>query len=115
VITLLLLRGEQTPGELRSRSDRLHAFETLEEVESALATLADGPEPLVAELPRAPGQKETRWAHLVAGPVESAAASPPSTPAERHDPLASRVAALEERIGALSSEVAELKRKLGEG
>ena len=107
VMTLLLLRGEQTPGELRGRSDRLHPFATTGEVESALQKLAAGPEPLVAELPRKPGQKETRWTHLVTGLVEGARF--PSAP----DTLASRVDALEERLAAVSSELAELKRRLG--
>ncbi len=107
VMTLLLLRGEQTPGELRGRSDRLHPFATTGEVESALQKLAAGLEPLVAELPRRPGQKETRWTHLVAGPVEGA--RPPSAP----DTLASRIAALEERLAAISGELSDLKRTLG--
>jgi len=117
VMTLLLLRGAQTPGELRARSERLHSFTSLDEVESALAKLAEGPEPLVAELPRAPGQKETRWTHLAGGPVESLAASAapaPSTPDAGSDPLASRVALLEEQMAALSRELSELKKKLGE-
>ena len=76
LMTLLLLRGAQTPGELRSRSDRLHAFASTTDIEAALRRLASGPEPLVVELPRAPGQKETRWTHLVGGPVEAAAPGP---------------------------------------
>ena len=117
VMTLLLLRGAQTLGELRARSDRLHAFATLDEVEAALARLAEGPEPLVAELPRRPGQKEARWTHLVGGPVEDAAtpSAPAPAPSGRPDPLASRVTALEEKMAALSRELSDLKRKLGEG
>jgi uncharacterized protein YceH (UPF0502 family) len=107
VMTLLLLRGEQTPGELRGRSDRLHPFATTGDVEAALEKLAAGPEPLVAELPRRPGQKETRWTHLVAGPVEGARS--PAAPAA----LASRVAALEEQMAAISRELSDLKRTLG--
>lgn len=67
-LTLLLLRGAQTPGELRSRADRLHTFSNLAAVESALVGLAQRPEPLVKELERRPGQKENRWIHLL-GPV----------------------------------------------
>ena len=117
VMTLLLLRGAQTPGELRARSDRLHAFATLDEVEAALARLAEGLEPLVAELPRRPGQKEARWTHLVGGPVEDAATPsvPAPVPSGRPDPLASRVTVLEERMAALSRELSDLKRRLGEG
>src|SRR5450759_2501715 len=125
VMTLLLLRGEQTPGELRGRSDRLHPFATTADVEAALEKLAAGPEPLVAELPRRPGQKETRWTHLVAGPVEGAqspaapaarASGPavPAAPSPRLDALASRVDALEERLAAISRELSDLKRTLGE-
>jgi uncharacterized protein YceH (UPF0502 family) len=68
VITLLLLRGAQTPGELRARGDRLHPFTDLGEVEAALASLAARVPPLVAELPRRAGQKEQRWIHRL-GPV----------------------------------------------
>lgn len=63
-ITLLLLRGDQTAGEIRGRSDRLHPFASIAEAEAALAALAEGDEPLTEELPRAPGQKENRWRHL---------------------------------------------------
>jgi uncharacterized protein YceH (UPF0502 family) len=68
VVTLLLLRGAQTPGELRSRSDRLHPFASLSEVEQTLSSLAQRAEPLVEELDRRPGQKEQRWIHRL-GPV----------------------------------------------
>ena len=68
VVTLLLLRGPQTPGELRTRADRLHRFAELADVDAALASLGARPEPLVVEQPRRPGQKEPRWTHLL-GPV----------------------------------------------
>lgn len=71
ILTLLLLRGPQTPGELRSRSDRLHPFAELAEVERALTALAGRDEALVRELERRPGQKEARWIHLL-GPVADA-------------------------------------------
>ena len=61
LMTLLLLRGAQTPGELRTRSDRLHPFASVSEVEEALQSMAAMDEPLVMEMPRRPGQKETRW------------------------------------------------------
>ncbi|MEO8586071.1 MAG: YceH family protein [Acidobacteriota bacterium] len=112
VMTLLFLRGEQTPGELRGRSDRLHPFTTTGDVEAALEALASGPEPLVAELPRRPGQKETRWTHLVAGPVEGVRS--PATPAtanNRPDTLGSRVLALEEKLDAIAREIAELRKR----
>jgi uncharacterized protein len=69
VVTLLLLRGAQTPGELRSRSDRLHDFDSLDQVNAALHMLAVRDDPLAEELPREAGQKETRWVHRL-GPVE---------------------------------------------
>jgi uncharacterized protein YceH (UPF0502 family)/SAM-dependent methyltransferase len=80
VVTLLLLRGAQTPGELRSRAERLHAFAGLGEVEAALGSLARRSPALVRELPRAPGQKEARWVHRL-GPVpDPPAASAPAGP-----------------------------------
>jgi hypothetical protein len=80
VITLLLLRGAQTPGELRSRSDRLHPFSSLGEVEQALASLAARDEALVEELDRRPGQKEQRWVHRL-GPASEAHPSSATTTA----------------------------------
>lgn len=111
VMTVLLLRGPQTAGELRNRSERLHSFATVEELESALARLAAPPEPLVRELPRAPGQKETRWTHLLSGEPEAA---PLPMPAVAHrsrgsagdEDLAARVAALEERMQELERQLA---------
>lgn len=73
VMTLLLLRGPQTPGELRSRADRLHGFDSVDEVEATLEHLAAGPDPLVLELPRQPGQRETRWMHRVGREEDRAA------------------------------------------
>ena len=75
VVTLLLLRGAQTPGELRTRAERLHPFADLGAVEAALASLADRTVPLVVEQPRRPGQKETRWGHLL-GPTATEAPGP---------------------------------------
>jgi len=109
VVTLLLLRGPQTPGELRARSERLHRFASPHEVEAALGELAAGREPLARELPRAPGQKENRWTHLAGeeaaavAPAAGAHAPPPATGA---DDLAARLDALEARID-------ELERRLG--
>src|SRR6266540_3652209 len=62
ILTMLFLRGPQTPGELRGRSDRLHRFETVNEVEDTLRDMSSHSEPLVRELARRPGQKESRWA-----------------------------------------------------
>ncbi len=67
VLTGLLLRGPQTSGELRSRTDRLHRFDSVDDVEATLAHLAERDLPLVVHLPRHPGQKERRWGHTLAG------------------------------------------------
>lgn len=64
VMTLLLLRGPQTPGELRTRADRMHSFDSVAEVEAVLQRLAEGDDPMVRELARRPGQRESRWMHL---------------------------------------------------
>jgi uncharacterized protein YceH (UPF0502 family) len=72
LLTVLFLRGPQTSGQLRQRSERLHDFASLAAVEELLARLASGDEPLIRELPRAPGQKERRWTHLL-GSLPSAA------------------------------------------
>ena len=73
IVTLLLLRGPQTPGELRSRSDRLHDFDSLDQVHAARHLLSVRDDPLAQELPRQPGQKETRWIHRL-GPVAATVA-----------------------------------------
>jgi uncharacterized protein YceH (UPF0502 family) len=118
LMTLLLLRGAQTVGELRTRSERMHAFTSLEEVEEALRQMAAIDEPLVAMQPRRPGQKETRWIHLVGDIPEPAAAElaePPvfSGSAASHGPtLTARVEQLEEIVRQLSLDVAELKSLL---
>lgn len=114
VLTLLMLRGPQTAGELRTRSTRLHSFGNLGEVEDALRRLmAEGRE-LVVELSRRPGQKENRWAHLIAGAVSAGQASEAASPVAAGDPrgpssgLADRVAALEARVEELTSAVERL-------
>jgi uncharacterized protein len=117
VLTLLFLRGPQTAGELRGRSDRLHPFETVNEVEETLRDMAAHSEPLLRQLPRRPGQKEERWAHTVGGAVVDTAPLPqhsegaPQTPGE---PLSARVMRLEEQVAQLANELRELKAKLGE-
>ena len=109
IMTLLLLRGPQTIGELRNRSERLHAFASAEELEAALARLAAPPEPLIAELPRGPGQKEARWMHRVGD--EPVAAEPstlrwesPAT-SEPDQSLVERVAVLERRLDELERRI----------
>lgn len=85
LLTVLILRGPQTPGELRSRSERMHPFETAAEVESGLAALAGREVPLVHELERRAGQKERRWMHLLGGAV-SAEPLVPEAPGPGGDP-----------------------------
>ena len=115
LLTLLFLRGPQTAGELRGRSDRLHQFESVAEVEEMLRDMAAHSEPLVRQLPRRPGQKEERWAHTVGGAiVEDTAPEPSSAAAETREPLSQRVQRLEEQVAALTAELHELKSKLGE-
>ncbi len=114
LMTLLLLRGPQTPGELRTRSERLHPFTTLQEVEEALQRMAGIDEPLVAEQPRRPGQKETRWTHLVGEIVEPEAVTalpePPGVSSRPCGPsLSERVARLEETVLRMEAELAELR------
>ena len=118
LMTLLLLRGPQTPGELRTRSERMHPFASLEEVEEALRRMAGIDEPLVMELPRRPGQKEVRWTHLVGeGALEPVPEEPlpdigdPSAPPRPS--LATRVEKLEVVVARLTEELEELKKQLG--
>jgi uncharacterized protein YceH (UPF0502 family) len=110
VMTLLLLRGPQTPGELRSRSERTHAFASISELDDALLSLAASPEPLIRELPKEPGQKETRWTHrLAAEPAEQSV-----TPAVRRyaadegEDVPTRIADLNRRLRELERVVALL-------
>src|SRR6516165_2734244 len=81
VLCVLLLRGPQTPGELRVRTDRIYRFDGLEAVESALHRLIDREPPLVKKLPRVPGTKESRYAHLLAGEVEAGVELSPASAA----------------------------------
>ncbi|MCL2895526.1 YceH family protein [Brenneria tiliae] len=108
LVATLLLRGAQTPGELRTRAGRLHEFADVNEVETVLAQLQqreDGP--FVVRLAREPGKRESRYIHLFSGePSEETAPETDDRAAEEH-PLAARVAVLEK-------EVAELKRQLAE-
>jgi len=112
LLTLLFLRGPQTAGEMRGRSDRLHSFDSVADVESKLQDMASHPEPLVRQLPRRPGQKEERWAHLVGGAVIEDAVAEPA--AEAREPMSARVLRLEEQVAQLGAELRALKEKLGE-
>lgn len=112
VVCELFLRGPQTPGELRSRASRLSPFGDVSEVEAVLAALnrrEDGP--FVVRLPREPGKRESRYAHLFSGEVlVDATAEPPVVALS--DGAAERIEALEQRLSELEAQVTELSRKL---
>ena len=108
IICELLLRGAQTPGELRSRAERMHHFDELSEVQSGLQRLMTREPPLVKVLARQPGTKESRYMHLLAGDVEPAAA----TPAHEPSPIISRENT--DKVSRLESEVAELRKDIAE-
>jgi uncharacterized protein YceH (UPF0502 family) len=105
LLCVLMLRGPQTPGELRGNASRLYEFAGLEEVEQTLEGLiSHDPDQLVTRLARQPGQKEVRFAHLLSGqPIESAVE--PLAPAA---PIASRQS-LEQKVDALAAEVEKLR------
>ena len=110
VLTVLLLRGPQTAGEIRTRTERMHPFNSVGEVEAALAELAGGEEPLTVHLERQPGQKEARWTHLVGGePEEAVAVFDPSMSESRAPGLAARVAELEDRVARLEEALGLVK------
>lgn len=103
VIATLLLRGAQTPGELRTRTNRMHEFSDVSEVEEVLQQLTtreDGP--FVVRLPREPGKRESRFMHLFSGQIEAA-------PAEAEEANNGELA---ERVAQLEAEVAELKQQV---
>ena len=114
VICLLLLRGPQTPGELRARSGRLHEFEDNDAVVTTLNSLIENPgDALAIKLPRTPGRKDSEYMHLLSGEIDieehaqQAAAARPATDSPR-----SSMTQLEERLQALEEEVAALKQLL---
>jgi len=114
IVCLLLLRGPQTPGELRARSGRLHEFADNNEVVTALENLAEHPvDPLVVQLPRSPGRKDSEYMHLLSGEVdiEAHAQQVAAAQPERSEPRSS-LAQLEQRLGELEAEVAQLKQRL---
>ena len=124
VLCVLLLRGPQTPGELRGRTERMHRFEDLDQVQAALQRLMQREPPLAAVLPRQPGTKEARYAHLMSGDIEYTAperlvsgslvpgTSPPDPDlSERVTQLEQTVAELRSRIEDLSQELIEFRRQ----
>ena len=118
ILCLLMLRGPQTPGELRSRCERMHSFDDLGAVQSSLQHLMKREPPLVKPLARQPGTKETRYAHLLSGDVVETESEPGvhAVPAGSSEPAldGDRVRRLEEEITALKNEIADLKRQFSE-
>ena len=113
LICVLLLRGPQTPGELRGRTERMYQFEHLDDVLSGLQQLMRREPPLAKALGRRPGTKEIRYAHLLSGDVE-AWEPPAETASSSGSADAERLIQLEEQIASLRSEVAELKQQMAE-
>ncbi|HEX8161595.1 MAG TPA: YceH family protein [Pyrinomonadaceae bacterium] len=117
VVCVLMLRGAQTPGELRGRTERLYSFSGTQFVEATLEALMQRAPPLVARLPRAAGQKEARYAHLLAGELkheEIEAAREAAAAARGARGGDERVNKLEEEVGALRGELEELKREFAQ-
>jgi uncharacterized protein YceH (UPF0502 family) len=111
LLAALMLRGPQTVGELRISCDRLHRFADISAVEGFLRELADRPDgALVVELARQPGARETRWAHLLSGPVAAEAASRPAAgPSTDGAVTVSEIAALKANVAHLQDELSSLK------
>lgn len=107
LLCVLLLRGPQTPGELRGRTERMHRFEEIGDVLGGLQRLMEREPPLAAVLPRQPGTKESRYAQLLSGPVQMEAANAPAFNAVAGS------ATREERIERLEEKLAELENKMG--
>lgn len=118
IICTLFLRGPQTPGELRSRTNRLCEFSDVGEVDAVLQRLSEREsQPLVVRLERESGKRESRYAHLFSGPIDtSEVASGTSVVKQDHnqDHLPERDTALEQRVDALETQVAELREMLDE-
>jgi uncharacterized protein YceH (UPF0502 family) len=119
ILCVLLLRGPQTVGELRGRSERMHKFEDLNEVHLTLQRLAKREPPMAALLVRQPGTKEARYAHLLCGAVD--AAGPSAIAAAHAEATAAvgpsdreRIAELEARLAELANEMAELRARFAE-
>ena len=112
LLTVLMLRGPQTAGELRINCERLHRFADISAVEGFLQELAERPEGAMAvELPRQPGSRENRWAHLLGGApvIEETPAAAPSAAEPSADVTVSEIAALKANVARLETEVDALK------
>jgi uncharacterized protein YceH (UPF0502 family) len=113
LMCVLLLRGPQTPGELRGRTERMHRFDEITDVLGGLQKLMEREPPLVAVLPRQPGMKEARSAHLLSGQPDIATAPQQAAPAAEVSPeQESRIAELESAVAELRSELAALRAKI---
>ena len=112
LMCILMLRGSQTVGELRERASRLHEFSSLEEVESTLNSLISRePESLVTRLPRQVGQKEIRFAHLLAGEVALDTVTETPLPRRTGTPQIDRVTKLEDDVSLLKNQVEQLQQQ----
>ncbi len=107
VLCVLLLRGPQTVGELRTRTGRMHEFASLADVQTTLQALSARPEPLATVLPRQAGTKEPRYAHLLAGEIIT-------TPSTTEPPFPAPIPASPDRITQLEAEVASLRTELAD-
>jgi uncharacterized protein len=113
VICVLLLRGAQTPGELRGRTERMYHFEALDDVVSTLDRLAQREPPLVSVLPRQPGTKESRYMHLFSGePAGGTAEAEMEEPHAHSASSSDRLAHLEEEVEALRRELVDIQQQL---
>ena len=115
IVCVLLLRGPQTPGELRGRTDRMYRFEALDDVVSTLDRLGQREPPLVRALARQPGTKEVRYMHLFSGePPEHLMQAPVARPSPTmaDDSNSERIAALEQEVSSLRTELTEVQQQL---
>ncbi|MFI5136444.1 MAG: YceH family protein [Sphingobacteriales bacterium] len=114
IICLLMLRGPQTPGELNTNAGRMHEFESIEEVQALLERLSSPEMPFLVELPRRPGQKETRYAHLLSGTPEfnEDDFADDESPARSHRGLEARVVKLENDLAELREAFDKLMKEL---
>jgi len=115
LMCVLMLRGAQTPGELRGNASRLHEFSGIDEVEQTLNELSTRDEPLVLRLPRQPGQKEVRFVDLLSGTIKVAAFNEAErTPVPARRSGNEQMEKLEQKVEALSTEVERLKQQFEE-
>jgi uncharacterized protein YceH (UPF0502 family) len=113
IVCVLLLRGPQTPGELRSRTDRMYRFEALDDIVSTLDRLAQREPPLARVLPRQPGTKESRYTHLFSGePPEADVARAPSPAYATSVPASDRLKTLEAEVARLRQDLSEVQQQL---